>query len=318
MKLAQKVKDALDEVRMLVLGSQILLGFQYNAAFHEGFENLPRLSKALDLVALVFMLAVVALLMFPPAWHRIVEEGRDSDQLLRVVTRIAALALLPFAASLALDLFIVLERIVGVAAAGAAGGATILGALFFWYVLEFVRRRKLHPEKGGNATGPGRVEDPGLEQKIVEMLTEARVILPGAQALLGFALAGVLTKAFEQLPETSKLVHAGSLCALALSVILLIAPAAYHRIVYEGEPSAQFHRIGGVMILAATLPLAIALCADLYVVLQKILGSEAPAAWGAAASFAGFVGLWYVYPALARRARTGSLSLLPRPPGFAR
>ena len=318
MKLGQKVKDALDEVRMLILGSQILLGFQYNSAFREQFDGLPPLSKALDLVALVFMVAVVALLMFPPAWHRIVEEGRDSEQLLRVVTRIAALALLPFAAGLGIDLYIVLERIVGAAAAVAAGGATILGALFFWYMLGLLRRRKLHPEKGGNGTGPGRVEDPGLEQKIVQMLTEVRVVLPGAQALLGFALAGVLTKPFEQLPDTSKAVHAGSLCALALSIILLIAPAAYHRIVYEGEPSAQFHRIGGMMIIAATLPLAMALCADLYVVLEKILGSEAPAAWTAAASFAGFVGLWYVYPAIARRGRTGSFSLLPRSSGFAR
>jgi len=36
-----------------------------------------------------------------------------------------------------------------------------------------------------------------LAKKIDQMLTEARVILPGAQALLGFQLAVILTQAFE-------------------------------------------------------------------------------------------------------------------------
>ena len=80
MKLADKVKDALDEVRLLILGSQILVGFQFNAVFREGFDKLPAVAQLLDAVALLLMLSVVALLMFPPAWHRIVEEGRDSER----------------------------------------------------------------------------------------------------------------------------------------------------------------------------------------------------------------------------------------------
>ena len=318
MKLRQKVKDALDEVRILILGSQILLGFQFNVAFREGFDALPAFSKALDVVALFSMLAVIALLMFPPAWHRLVEEGRDSKRLLRIVTRVACLALLPFAVSLGLDLFIVLERVLGATAAGAIGGAAVLAALFFWFLLELLRRRKVHPDQGQNATGAERVEDPGLEQKIVQMLTEGRVVLPGAQALLGFQLSIILTSGFERLPAAAKLVHAAGLCLLALSVILLMAPAAYHRIVYEGEASAHFHRVGGAMIMAATLPLALALCGDLYVVLEKVFGESLPAAAAAAAAVVGFAALWYVYPAMARRRRTGRLSLLPRPPGYAR
>jgi hypothetical protein len=44
-----------------------------------------------------------------------------------------------------------------------------------------------------------------LSIKIDHMLTEARVVLPGAQALLGFQLIAVLTKPFEQLPPALKL-----------------------------------------------------------------------------------------------------------------
>jgi uncharacterized protein DUF6328 len=86
------------------------------------------------------------------------------------------------------------------------------------------------------------------------MLTEARVIIPGAQALLGFQLTVTLTRAFEQLPFESKLAHAAALCCIALSIILLMAPAALHRISFGGEDSADFLRIGSV---SAPLPLAL-------------------------------------------------------------
>jgi hypothetical protein len=61
------------------------------------------------------------------------------------------------------------------------------------------------------------------------MLTEARVLLPGVQALLGFQLIAVLTKPFEQLPIAFKIIHAGGLVMLAVAIVSLLAPAALHR-----------------------------------------------------------------------------------------
>ena len=55
-----------------------------------------------------------------------------------------------------------------------------------------------------------RPETP-LHVKIDHLLTEARVILPGAQALLGFQLSIVLTQAFERLPQSSRIAHAVSI-----------------------------------------------------------------------------------------------------------
>ena len=93
------------------------------------------------------------------------------------------------------------------------------------------------------------------------MLIEARVVLPGAQALFGFPLAIVLTQSFEQLPSASKITHAASFFMVGLSVMLLIAPAAYHRVVYAGEDSQDMHRVG-IALLAATVPLALGLVGD--------------------------------------------------------
>ena len=69
------------------------------------------------------------------------------------------------------------------------------------------------------------------------MLIEARTILPGAQALLGFQLTVVMTEAFERLGQSEKFTHVAALILMAITVVLLMTPPALHRIVYAGEES---------------------------------------------------------------------------------
>jgi hypothetical protein len=62
--------------------------------------------------------------------------------------------------------------------------------------------------------------------------------------LLGFQLAVVMTEPFASLSRSSKIVHGFALSCIALCTILLMAPAAYHRIVYEGEAAPDFLIVG--------------------------------------------------------------------------
>ena len=134
-----------------------------------------------------------------------------------------------------------------------------------------------------------------LKDKINQALTEARVVLPGAQALLGFQLAGMLMESFEKLPVASRYVHLASLGSMALSVILLMTPAAYHRIVEEGENTEHFHRLASRLLIAAMIPLALGICGDLFVVVRKVTGSATVALISAAAALLFFYGLWFGY-----------------------
>jgi hypothetical protein len=56
---------------MLVLGAQILLGFEFSGVFREGFENLPAHARYLDATALILMVITVALLITPESYHQI-------------------------------------------------------------------------------------------------------------------------------------------------------------------------------------------------------------------------------------------------------
>lgn len=299
-KLKDRVKTALTEGRMLILGSQILLGFQYRSVLEPLFEKLPESSQLLKLVALCLMLVVIALLIAPGAYHRIVVEGEDTEDMHRFTTRALTLALLPFAFAFGIDLYIAARQLIGYTPAIIAGGALIVVALFFWYGLEIVRKAKREPEikeaeKMEKEKEEGEEGGTKLKDKIEHVLTEARVVLPGAQALLGFQLVSTLMEAFEKLPASSKYTHLVSLGLLALTVVLLMAPAAYHRIVEEGQDTEHFHRVASRFLIAAMIPLALSICGDLFIVVRKVTESATTAIIAAALALLFFYGLWFGY-----------------------
>jgi Family of unknown function (DUF6328) len=291
MEAAQKLKLALDETRMLILGAQVLLGFQMRSAFQDAFEQLPVQSRMWDGVALLMMALVVGLLIAPAAHHRVAEDGNATSRIMRVISLAMCGALLLFALALGINIFIGLERIFGFAAAVAAGIAAAAVALAFWFGIEWVALM----QNNGKGVDMKDQQIP-LDKKIDQMLTEARVILPGAQALLGFQLAVILTAAFDKLPGLSKATHAVALGLVALCTILLITPASYHRLVYGGEESGEFLKLGGRFVMAATVALALGLAADVYVVIAKIAVSQAIGIAAAAMSLGALVGLWHVSP----------------------
>jgi len=296
MDLSKKIKIGLDETRTLILGAQILLGFQFRSAFQDGFDTLPALSRGLDAIALGFMLLAVGLLIAPDPYHRIVEAGNDSGRFHRVVTIFADLALMPFALGLGLDIAVTAERICGTTGAILAGTGTAALALCFWYAVPRLRRRAAGAQQRAKTMRERdeRQKTP-VTQKIEQMMTESRVILPGAQAMLGFQLAIVLTQAFDELASGLRLAHAVSLGLVTLSVVLLMAPAAYHRIVFDGEEAPEMYQVGSILITLATLPLALGIAGDVYVVLSKIAGETAGVVCGAVAALV-LLAMWYGLP----------------------
>src|SRR3954451_9376217 len=100
MALQERVKTALDETRTLILGAQVLLGFQLRAVFEEHFEALPSYARAMNGWAIALMVLAVGLLVTPSAFHRLAERGDDPGRVHILPGQLAAAALLPLAAAL--------------------------------------------------------------------------------------------------------------------------------------------------------------------------------------------------------------------------
>ena len=139
-----------------------------------------------------------------------------------------------------------------------------------------------------------------LETRIEQALTELRVILPGAQALFGFQFAAVLTERFAQFPISLKGIHLASLGIVAIAVVMLIAPVAYHRIAAGGQAEEGVLRYAVRMMLPAQGFLALGLVGDAYATVRLIFDDHAVALVVAMVALMAFACLLYAVPLAAR------------------
>jgi hypothetical protein len=94
-----------------------------------------------------------------------------------------------------------------------------------------------------------------------------------------------------------------SLGCITLAVIFPMAPAAYHRIVFSGQDTEEVHRIGSWFITGATVPLALGLAGDIYVVFAAITASSLIALLVAGITLVFLVGFWHAFPVITRLRR---------------
>jgi hypothetical protein len=265
----------------------------------------------LKLVGLGLMLLTVALIISPSSYHRLVERGEDTHEIHRYASRLVGWALLPFALGLGIDLSVAAQKTLGWKAGAAAGLFGTLVAASFWYGLEFYMRReradeiRALKEEGDmeEAKDSGAEKGGKLTDKIQHALTECRVVLPGSQALLGFQFIVILTESFDKLPAYSKYIHLAALGLNALAIVLLMTPAAYHRIVERGEETEHFHRFASKVLVAALVPLALGMAGDVYVVVQKVTDSLLISVVSALVVLAVFWELWFGLPLYRRTQR---------------
>jgi Family of unknown function (DUF6328) len=294
--LSDKVTTALQEARILILGSQILLGFQFHAVFQPKFSQLPEAARLLDAVAFGLMLIAAILFLVPGSFHRLAEGGNDTLRLHRLTTSMATVALLPFGACLGIDEYIIAGRIFGNTFAVLAGLLLAGAAFAAWYGIELIRR-----QRSRNHVGEEEIMRTSLKEKIRTLGTEIRVVLPGAQALLGFQFAAFLTDAFERLPASSKAVHFASVTTMAIAVVLLMAPAAFHRIATGGDDTREVDVFGVYAMLGGMFFIGIAMNGDFYVVLMIVTGSEPISILSSVAALCAAFALWFGFPLAARR-----------------
>jgi hypothetical protein len=299
MKLDSTLKISLDELRMQMLGSQVLFGFQFQGLFQDNFQSLPIAGRTADGAAIAMMILVLGLIISVPCQHRIVDKGESTLRILRISSSCANYALAPLAAAVACDIYVATVHTVGNRLSVVLACSAFMLAMCVWYGLGAVTRRRLNTPRG---LPPMQQTPTPLHAKIEQLLTEARVILPGAQALLGFQLVVMMTQAFDRLPPPVQAIHVAALMSLVIAVVLLIAPAALHRLAFHGRDDPKFLQPGSLIITLALLPLAASICCDLGVALYKLTGSDTLPTIGAVVTAVLLLGLWFVLP-LSLRAR---------------
>jgi len=131
-----------------------------------------------------------------------------------------------------------------------------------------------------------------IDRELIELLTEVRVVLPGAQVLFAFLLALPFTGAFEALSRAERIVFFVAFLSTAAATALLMAPSAYHRLRFRSDDKRRMVFTASRLILAGSLLLALAMVTAVYLV-TVVLFDSTVAGVAAAVIGAWFVWFWY-------------------------
>jgi Family of unknown function (DUF6328) len=135
-----------------------------------------------------------------------------------------------------------------------------------------------------------------LEEETRTVIEEARMVLPGIQAFFGFQLIAVFNSRFQDLTHMEQVLHLVALLMLAVSIALIMTPAAYHRIAARGMVSRHFVGLASRFLECAMFPLMLSITVDIFLLARLILDNAALGAGIALVTVLMFFGLWYVFP----------------------
>jgi membrane-bound acyltransferase YfiQ involved in biofilm formation len=102
-------------------------------------------------------------------------------------------------------------------------------------------------------------EQDRLNRQMMELLNELRVAMPGVQILFGFLLTVPFQQRFQRVTEFQETVYFVTLVSSAVAAAFLIAPSAYHRVMFEQHDKPNIIHIGTAQMVAGLAALAIAM-----------------------------------------------------------
>jgi hypothetical protein len=107
------------------------------------------------------------------------------------------------------------------------------------------------------------------DRNMGELLQELRVALPGVQVLFAFLLTVPFAQGFANLTADQRDLYFAILMGTAIATALLIAPSAYHRLLFRQQDKEHLVQIAnrltiaGLAILALSITGAVLLIADI-------------------------------------------------------
>lgn len=144
-----------------------------------------------------------------------------------------------------------------------------------------------------------------LKDQFRNVVEEARMLLPGVQALFGFQTIAVFNQRFTKLALLERNSHLVALTLVVIAVALLITPAAYHRIVEPHQVSEKTLAVSSFLICLALLPLGIALALDFFVVLSVATNERAFSVSMGCLALLLLTALWVALPFHEQHERSG-------------
>lgn len=151
-------------------------------------------------------------------------------------------------------------------------------------------------------SGPEASDNERLARNVAELLQEVRVAQNGVQVLFGFLLTLAFTDRYAKADQFIHYVHITTVMLAAGAVALLIAPAAWHRVLFRRGMREQIVRDTSVLAVLGMVLLAGAMVGTVMMIGYMVFGGVAAAVLSAVVGLV-FLVVWFVIPLWIRRGR---------------
>ena len=139
-----------------------------------------------------------------------------------------------------------------------------------------------------------------LDRNYGELLQELRVAETGVQILFAFMLSIAFQQRFQTLDDVQRTIYVITLLFCTLSIALLVAPVAFHRLVFRQGLKDELVNITNRLALAGTSFLLLAVLSGVLLIFDYVVGRGFAAAVTAVLAVL-FISLWVVLPLSRRR-----------------
>jgi hypothetical protein len=139
----------------------------------------------------------------------------------------------------------------------------------------------------------------------VELLQEVRVVQTGVQVLFAFLLTAPLAARFTELSRFQRYDYFVTLLAAAGAAVLLIAPTAYHRVLFRCGDKEYLVQIANRFTLAGLFFVALSMLGALLLVTDLLFDGAVVLVTVGLAAIA-FAACWGLLPLLRRKRLNGS------------
>lgn len=137
-------------------------------------------------------------------------------------------------------------------------------------------------------------------RQLDQLLQETRVIMPGVQVLFAFLFSVVFASRFKDTTQFQRDLLLAAILGTTASAICFIAPAAWHRILFEQRDKRHIIAVANRFIICGVGFLAIAMTVTLMLVCDvAFTGTTAAIVPAVVAPL--FIWFWFAAPLLRRR-----------------
>src|SRR5215212_10208086 len=141
-----------------------------------------------------------------------------------------------------------------------------------------------------------------VDRELIELLNELRVALPGVQFLFAFLLIVPFQQTRDKLTDFQRDVYFVALLAAAVATVLLIAPAAQHRIMFRQKDKEKLLRRSNRYAVAGLMVLGLAICTAILLVVDVLF--SVALAWISAGAVAVMLAVAWVAVPFWRRSQS--------------